>query len=137
MKGRESCCWTRYVPGVAGGVDGRVGNAAVEHLEPGLVLEHQGALDARWDRLAEADDGIVVDDGATREAEAKRQTGDGGSGEEQSADERLDDGRHLEINLGVEVMRNSCLVFLFECERLRFKQKMEVNQVLPAPGNRT
>jgi hypothetical protein len=57
------------LPGITGGVDGRVGNTSVEYLEEGLVLQHKGSCYAGWDSLGEADDGGVGNDCAAIEAD--------------------------------------------------------------------
>jgi hypothetical protein len=56
-----------YLPGITGTVYSRERYAAVGDLEEGLVLQVQGAQGAAGDCLGEADDGVVVDEGAAFE----------------------------------------------------------------------
>jgi hypothetical protein len=55
------------LPSIPSTVHSRKRHAAVGDLEEGLVFQVQGAQGAAWDCLREADDSIVVDEGAAFE----------------------------------------------------------------------
>lgn len=81
-------------PSVSRGIDSREWNAAIIDIEPRLVLEHERTNDTRGHRLAESDNRIMGDDGATRETQAKGECGYVGDCQEQTAGEGLEVERH-------------------------------------------
>jgi hypothetical protein len=89
------------LPCVAGGIDGREGDAAVDDLEEGLVLQVQGACESGGEGLWEADDLVMVDDGATEEVE--REGGDAGRGGEELDGEVAEVGVHLGVSTQVMI----------------------------------